>query len=174
MAYNAATVNYREATKHYYGDDDFDSWMLLNHVRYFMFRAREKELRKYGISPEQSLVLHAVQALGRKAIIAEIARFIVLDKRSISSIVDRMEEKGFVQKVMDLERKNLVRVILTEKGQSVYGSTTKRESLHRIMSALSKEKSKQLKELLLELHASGRKELGLDGDVIQDEDQQAI
>jgi len=48
-----------------------------------------------------------------------------------------MARRGLVKKVKDLDRKNLVRVVMTEKGKKTYELSTKRGPIHRIMSTLN-------------------------------------
>ncbi len=156
-------MQYDENAKYYsYSDEDHDLWMLLTHTRYAIYRSREKELQRYGVSPEQVGVIFIVQALNNKATPSEIARLILRQPHTVSALIERMAEKGFVKKVHDLDRKNLVRVSLTEKGQKVYDYSTKRGPIHRIMNTLNPEERTQLRLLLEKLHAQARKEIGLD------------
>jgi MarR family transcriptional regulator, organic hydroperoxide resistance regulator len=156
-------MEYDEAVKYYsYSDEDHDLWMLLTHTRYAIYRSREKELQRYSVSPEQVGVLFIVQALGNKATPSEISRYILRQPHTVSALIERMAEKGFVKKVHDLDKKNLVRVSLTEKGQKIYENSTKRGPIHRIMSTLSDDERGQLKRLLEKLQAQARKEIGLD------------
>jgi DNA-binding MarR family transcriptional regulator len=71
-----------------------------------------------------------------------------------------MERKGLVKRAKDLEKKNLVRIALTEKGQRVYAQSTKRESIHQIMSFMSEEKCEQMSECLGELRDKALEYLG--------------
>ena len=156
-------MEYDEATRYYsYGDTDHDLWVLLAHTRYAVYRNREKELQRYGVSPEQVGVLFVVQALGNRATPSEISRLILRQPHTVSALIERMADKGFVEKVHDLDRKNLVRVSLTEKGKKVYEYSTRRGPIHRIMGVLSSEEKVQLRKLLEKVHAQARKELGLE------------
>lgn len=158
-------MHYDESTKYYsYSDADHDLWMLLTHTRYAIYRAREKELQRYGVSPEQVGVLFIVQALGNRATPSEIARFIIRQPHTVSALIERMAEKGLVKKMHDLERKNLVRVSLTEKGQKVYDVSTKRGPIHRIMSSLNATERANFQKTLEKLQAQARKEIGLDAE----------
>jgi len=113
-------MEYIESSKYYSDDDsDQDLWLLLTHTRYAVFRAREKELQRYGVSPEQVGLLFVVQALGPKATPAAISRHIIRQPHTVSALVDRMAKRGLVKKVKDLDRKNLVRVVMTEKGKKL-------------------------------------------------------
>jgi len=156
-------MNYDDSTRYYsYSDADHDLWMLLTHTRYAIYRAREKELQRYGVSPEQVGVLFIVQALGNRATPSEIARLIIRQPHTVSALIERMAEKGLVKKMHDLDRKNLVRVSLTEKGQKVYDISTKRGPIHRIMGSLSATERSNFQKTLEKLQAQARKEIGLD------------
>ncbi len=165
-------MKYDDSAKYYsYSDEDHDLWMLLTHTRYAIYRSREKELQRFGVSPEQVGVMFIVQALNNRATPSEIARFIIRQPHTVSALIERMEEKGFVKKSHDLDRKNLVRVSLTPRGQKVYEYSTKRGPIHRIMGILSATERSQLRDLLAKLHAQARKEIGLDHAETPDEEQ---
>ncbi len=67
-----------------------------------------------------------------------------------------------MKKAHDLDKKNLVRVSLTEKGQKAYEISTKRSSIHSIMGILEDSERTRLRELLGKLQMQARKEIGLD------------
>lgn len=142
-------------------DLDYELWVLILHTRRSMRRLREKELFRYGITPERSGVLYAVHVIGERATPAEIARFLLREPHSISSLINRMEAEGLVKKVKDLDRKNMVRVVLTNKGHEAYKQTAKRDSIHEVMSTLSEEERKLLRALLGKLCRKTLKELGV-------------
>jgi DNA-binding MarR family transcriptional regulator len=158
-------MEYDESAKYFsYSDEDHDLWMLLTHTRYAIYRAREKELQRYGVSPEQVGVLFIIQALGNRATPSEISRYILRQPHTVSALIERMSEKGLVKKFHDLDKKNLVRVSLTEKGQKIYTSSTKRGPIHKILGVLSGEERARFRSTLDKLHLCARKEIGLDND----------
>jgi DNA-binding MarR family transcriptional regulator len=158
-------MEYIESSKYYSDDDsDQDLWLLLTHTRYAVFRAREKELQRYGVSPEQVGLLFVVQALGPKATPAAISRHIIRQPHTVSALVDRMAKRGLVKKVKDLDRKNLVRVVMTEKGKKTYELSTKRGPIHRIMSSMDPQEKENFRATLEKLMSTARKEIGLDRD----------
>jgi MarR family transcriptional regulator, organic hydroperoxide resistance regulator len=160
-------MEYDESAKYYSAEDeDQDLWLLLTHTRYAIFRAREKELQRYGVSPEQVGLLFVVQALGNKATPAALSRHILRQPHTVSALVDRMAKRGLVKKVKDLDRKNLVRVVMTEKGQKTYDLSTKRGPIHRILNSVSPQEKKEFRETLEKLLARARKEIGLDREEI--------
>jgi len=141
-------------------DLDYNLWLFLAQVRTVMLRARQMELSRYGITASQASVLFVVNALGDKAMPAEISRWLFRQSHSVSGILNRMEKQGLVRRVKDLGKKNLVRVELTEKGREVYANCTKREAMHRIMPSLSGEQRQQLIVCLENLRDATLKYLG--------------
>jgi len=107
-------------------------------------------------------VLFIVQALGNRATPSEISRFILRQPHTVSALIERMAEKGLVKKMHDLDRKNLVRVSLTEKGQKIYDVSVKRGPIHRILGILSNTERSDFQKTLERLQAQARKEIGLD------------
>jgi DNA-binding MarR family transcriptional regulator len=157
------TLEYNESTKYFSDEDeDQDLWLLLTHTRYAVFRARERELQRYSISPEQASLLFAVQALGNKAVTSELSRHLLRQRHTVSVLINRMAVKGLVKKVKDLSRKNLIRVVITEKGRMAYEQSTKRGPIHRIMQSLSQEEKKEFRQYLQKIYAKARHEIGMD------------
>ena len=164
-------MEYDESAKYYkYEDEDQDLWLLFTHTRYAIFRAREKELQRYGVSPEQVGLLFVVQALGNKATPAAISRHIIRQPHTVSALVDRMARRGLVKKVKDLDRKNLVRVVMTEKGKKTYELSIKRGPIHRILGSLEAKERKEFRAILEKLFVKARKEIGLDRDELPPSD----
>jgi len=115
---------------------------------------------QYGITPEEAGVLFVIQAIGWRATPAEISRRLMREPHSISGLLRRMEGKGLVKRVKDLDRRNLIRVTITEKGLEAYNQSTKRGSIHRIVSAISKEDCQKMKVCLEKLWVKALKEIG--------------
>jgi len=143
-------------------DEDLNLWWLLDQARHLVFRVRQKELDAYNISVRQAAALLVIQAAGERATPARISRLLLREPHSFSESLDTMEKKGLVRRVKDLERKNQVRVVLTEKGREVYYQSTKRKSIHLIMSSLSEEERQQLRHCLQILGNKALKELGIE------------
>jgi len=142
-------------------DLDFDLWLLIIYLREAIGKVRQRELYQHGLTIGQSGVFNIIQAVGDKATQAEISRRTVREPHTISHILSAMEKKGLVRKVRDLERKNLVRVELTEKGRKAQHQSTNRESLHKVMSCLSKNERQLLISGLQKLLNNAIGELGM-------------
>ena len=142
-------------------DRNFRLFWLLRQTAHAMFDARQKELAQYGITTRHAAALFAIQAIGDEATPAEISRWVFREPHSVSGILSRMEKTGLVKKTKDLDKKNLIRVILTEKGRQAYRQATKRESINRVFSALAEEDRQQLESLLELLWEKALKDLGV-------------
>jgi DNA-binding MarR family transcriptional regulator len=140
-------------------DEDYKLWVLLNQAADTTLRARQKELDRYGISSAEAALLFAVQAIGERATPAEITRWLLREPHTVTELLNRMEKGGLVKKSKDLERKNLVRVSITEKGRQAYEQSTKRKSIHKVISSLSQQERQQLRLYLEKLRNKALGEL---------------
>ena len=126
------------------GDEFYDLWILLRRTGHIVHKARDRELSPYGLSGVRAAVLNLVRVLKKKATPAEISRQLLREDHTISHLLTKMEKEGFVKKIRDLDRKNVVRVVLTKKGRTAYKQSTKRENIHKVMDVLSEEECRQM------------------------------
>ena len=147
-------------------DEDYEIWVLLAQTRHLLSRVRQQELRKYKLSPRQSFVLFITPFLGKNATQAEISRWLVREPNTTSVVLERMERQGLINRVKDLDRKNMIRVELTEKGHKAREQSSRRESIHKIMEVLSQEERQQLKSCLRKLEDNLLKDLRIDHDTL--------
>lgn len=142
-------------------DDDYMIWWLILQMRRSLHKAWAKELFQHNLTPEKVAAMFIITVIGYRATPSQISRYLLREPHSVSSLLKRMQEEGLVVRAKDLERKNLVRFALTEKGKKAYSLTTKRESIRNIMSCLSKEELQQMKEYLERLRTKAIEELGI-------------
>jgi DNA-binding MarR family transcriptional regulator len=135
-------------------------WLLF-HVRHALFQARANELAEYGVTPMKATVLFIVKSIGDKATPAEISRWLFLKPHSVSGLLTRMGKDGLIARVKDLDRKNQVRIVLTEKANGLYRKSTSSKTFNRIMSCLPEEEAEQLESTLEKLRDRALKELGV-------------
>ncbi len=117
-------------------DASYALWLLLIQTNKAIHLARQEELSKVGITVGEASVLYYANKLGRRATPAEISRHLSKVAHGISVLISRMERKGLVKKVKDLDKKNLIRVLLTDKGRQVHQHAVKRAAIHHIISSL--------------------------------------
>ena len=98
-------------------DQDYELWVLLHQACSPMARARDDELGPVGISRMQAAVLFIVRAITAPATPAEVSRWLFREPHTVSGLLNRMEKHGLVRKIKDLGRKNMIRIVITEKGE---------------------------------------------------------
>ena len=126
-----------------FDNQDWFLWLLLVRARNTIWRARERELFSRGLSVEEAMVLYSIKVLGSPST-AALARLIVREPHTVSALTSRMKRKKLVDKVQDTERKNVVRIVLTEKGERALASTTNRRAIHRALSLLTNSERQQV------------------------------
>jgi len=140
---------------------DYELWVLLEQTCHMAQETRDRELTRLGITGEQAAVLFAVEAIGDKATPAEISRWTLRESQSTSAILDRMEKAGLVARVKDLERKNMVRIAMTEKGERAYRESMKRKSSQKLLSPLSETERRELRSYLERVRDRALRVLGV-------------
>jgi len=129
-------------------DEDLELWILLSQAVQCIGKLRESELRQYGISLQQCSILfliNTVISMGKEARMHEIAALSLLEKHSISEIIQRMQKKGLVKKIKD----DLgVKVELTDNGLKTLELSLIRESTKLLFSSFSAQQTQQLKQLI--------------------------
>ena len=140
----------------------FELWTLLHEAYDTASRVRDNELRQAGISRIQSAVLFTVKTGILPATPTALSRCLIRKPHAVSKLLDRMEKQGLIKKVRDLERKNMVRVVLTEKGKDAYHRAMEnRKATNRVMSCLSQKERDNLRTYLERLRDSALEELGV-------------
>ena len=142
-------------------DRGCELWMLLQQACDSTRRARENELRGLGISMMQATILFAIKAIDGPATPAEISRWLFRKPHTVSGILERMEKRGLVRQVKDMERKNMIRVVITEKGEESYQRSRELKVIRTILSGLSPEQQDNLRPYLETLRNKALQELGV-------------
>ncbi|MFC1926161.1 MarR family winged helix-turn-helix transcriptional regulator [Chloroflexota bacterium] len=140
-------------------DEDNNLWVLLSQTRDAMYKAREKELSKFGVSTMQAAAMLVIKQAKGPVTPSEISRWLFREPHSVSGMLSRMESDGLIKKTKDLGKKNLVRVTLTKKGIIAYTKSKELEPIHRIFSSLSDEQRGNLKSSLSVLLEKSLEEL---------------
>jgi DNA-binding MarR family transcriptional regulator len=129
-------------------DENEKAWVQLSRAFRAVERAREVELEKFGLSPIEAAVLHALESADDPVTPAKLSRWLYREPHTMSGLLNRMEDKGLVKKSKNLEKKNLVRVTLTKKGEQAFQQQWEARIVPKITSFLSKKEMDSLKETL--------------------------
>jgi len=112
----------------------------------------KRRLSAYGLTPIQQLVLAAVhQEEGISA--SDLGKKLTLDLATLSGVLDRMVERGWIVKRTDPDDKRLLQIRLTDQARNL-GSTLMQErdkANDEILCNLSLEEKVLLKRLLKDL-----------------------
>ncbi len=128
----------------FFADPSYNLWILLNHTYDAIYRARNKELDRYGIHIRQAAIIFHIKAIGEKATIAEISRWLFREPHTIANTLKTLENHGLVKKTKSKNARTPMTFALTEKGEAAFEQIIKRESIHQAISALSEEDLKHL------------------------------
>lgn len=107
-------------------------------------RAREIELSRVNVSLIQAMVLYALKLSPEALTPSRLARMLCREPHSMSALIDRMEKQGLVEKKHDLSRKNLVRVVVTPKGEEAFQRQRSMNAVANLTSTLTKEERQAL------------------------------
>ncbi len=107
-------------------------------------RAREIELSRVNVSLIQAMVLYALKLSPEPLTPSRLARMLCREPHSMSALIDRMEKQGLVEKKHDLSRKNLVRVVVTPKGEEAFQRQRSVNTVANLTSTLTKEERQAL------------------------------
>lgn len=142
-------------------DEEFNLWVLLAQTRESLYKARQKELVKYDISPRQSAALFIIKTIAGSATAAEIARYLFRELHSTYEMLCRMEKSGLIKCAKNRNKTGRVIYKLTTKGLKAYNQAMKRDSIREIISCLTREEREQLKSSLKKLRDTALKILAL-------------
>jgi MarR family transcriptional regulator, organic hydroperoxide resistance regulator len=142
--------------------ESYRLFQLLRYTADAIHRAREYELKKYNLTPEQAGALVCILSLGNNATQAELSRWLFRLPNSITILINRMEKMGLVKKRPDKKRKNIIRLSLTKKGYEAYLHSIEFKAFHPMITVLTAEKRQQLKTILEEVREKAFENLKLD------------
>ncbi|MBT4512920.1 MAG: winged helix DNA-binding protein [Chloroflexi bacterium] len=138
--------------------EEHEIWVLLGQVSDGMLRARDNELRPFGLSSIQVGVLYIIKAAGGSLTAIEISRRLVRRPATVYQLLDRMDRQDLINCIRSKEGKREVRVEVTEKGEEAYRSHS-RQVIPRILGSLSAKERDKLKATLTKLRTKVFEEL---------------
>ena len=141
-------------------DIDFQLWMLLDHARSAISRARELELAQYGLTPEQAGLLRTLLDNSDSATNVEIADSMIRQYNTITTLVNRAARMGLVRKKKSSKGRKYL-VLITPKGKDIYQKVTF-NSIRIAFSEFNVSEKQQLTSYLKRTTDKARNMLGMD------------
>lgn len=128
----------------------FDAWMLLNQTNNNILSYNDELYFKMNITVEQHNMLLAIKYMGSLATESQIAEFLGKKLNSISTLADRMEKVGLIERAQNPDNRRFHHFRITEKGETFFKKNIKHrsEQIKAIMVCLSEEETQTLIKLL--------------------------
>jgi DNA-binding MarR family transcriptional regulator len=135
---------------------------LLNHAYSVTYRLTEHRLRPLGISPVQFRAVSLTRLLPPPVTPSILALHLALDSRTVSDLVSRLEQCGWVRRVRDLPDRRAVRLELTVEGEAAlteaWGPTI--AAAEEVWSAIEPEELRPLLRVLRRVRDASLEKLG--------------
>jgi DNA-binding MarR family transcriptional regulator len=142
-------------------DKEYTLVTQIMQVADIFIKVRERELLPQNLSATSSAILFLVDAMGEGVTPAKLTRMLLREPHSISGILKRMEKQGLLKRTKNMDRKNLIRITLTAKGETALKKAMKLDGTMNVLSRLTAAQQKELKTSLTALKEAGVKELRL-------------
>ena len=122
---------------------------LLTTAQHSVFLKMTEKLSVFDLTPVQYAVLYCLWENNKKSP-KEIAERLKLENSTISGILERMEKKGLIKRMISKEDRRFIQIMLTEKGAALEEDVLAAvdEVNEEVMSVFSKEECENLKTQL--------------------------
>jgi len=95
---------------------------LLYSASAILRRAFDQALAPWGITSSQASVLAFLEEVGHPITINQLARLLILESPSVTTMIDRLSEHGLVERTGDPKDRRRTLVQLTEEGKRLKNS----------------------------------------------------
>jgi DNA-binding MarR family transcriptional regulator len=112
-----------------YTDPTLDLWARFMRTRNLLYKLFSKELRGLGIKPEQLGILNILKKADGVVTPATISRIYRREPHTVSVNLKRLEARGLIRLVKNLERRNMIRVEITDAGIRVWEQGLKKTTV---------------------------------------------
>lgn len=102
--------------------------------------------RRFGLTEAQFNVLFALKYKTRDWTQSDLGRRLVVTRASVTSVLDKMEDKGLVKRASVEGNRRIYHVILTKKGLALVDQVEPiyREGIHRVLSCFDDTQCRKL------------------------------
>ncbi|PIE71186.1 MAG: MarR family transcriptional regulator [Deltaproteobacteria bacterium] len=113
----------------------------------------KQHLKEFGLTPVQGLILEAL-FFEDGLTAGEIGKRLILDNATVSGVLDRLAEAGWVHKTQDAEDRRVLRVVLADKAKDNAEEmmVARNQTAEALLRTFSSEEQVLLKRLLRDLY----------------------
>jgi DNA-binding MarR family transcriptional regulator len=123
-------------------------WILMTEVRRMIVQARNKLIDRQLIPPAQGAALYYIHIHPRGVTIKILSGLLSLSHNSVSELVSRMENKGWIKRVKDGKDARRAKITLTQQGEEACRHASQPAYICEIVSVLTPAQLKQFKAAL--------------------------
>jgi DNA-binding MarR family transcriptional regulator len=134
-------------------------WSTFNQAYWVMIRVAEQELRSLDLTMIQAAVLYWVKTCKAPPTPADLSRLLFRRPHTVLDLLGRMEKQGLVKRTRDPKRKNVSRIVLTDKGEKAFKRQKKVRGIAAILSELTPEETETVLAALEKLRQKAIEEL---------------
>lgn len=127
-------------------------YRMIHEIYVLLDDGDRRVLRTFNLNPSQYAVLRLLDAEAGWRL-TDLSARLLLDKSTITRIVDRLERAGLVRRIADPDDRRVQRVVLTSEGQTVRDQAQEAHlrSIERRMGVLDGDEQQRLHSLLVKL-----------------------
>jgi DNA-binding MarR family transcriptional regulator len=135
----------------------FTTWSLLHQAYSLIYKNLDQAMTKAGISQAQASVLVVLKSVGRPLPLSRLARLLVQEAQSVTSLVDRLESRNLVRRVPDGRDRRVINVQLTSEGEALFEQIfpDARQGITEVFASLNQRELHSLTESLRKLRNKG-------------------
>jgi DNA-binding MarR family transcriptional regulator len=135
---------------HFRGSAEETLFLELLRTTEMLSRSLAEVLKQADLSPTQYNVLRILRGAGKGLSCGEIGKRMITHDPDITRLLDRLEKRRLVARSRDNEDRRLVLTRITAEGMKLLGALDEpvQTAHHSLLGHLSREKQRQLTELL--------------------------
>jgi MarR family transcriptional regulator, 2-MHQ and catechol-resistance regulon repressor len=151
-------------TKELNGSDLFSTWALLHQSYLLTYKYLDQIVSRLGISQAQASVLLVLKGAGQPLPLSRLARYLVQEAQSVTSLVDRLEARALVRRVPDSRDRRVIHVELTQAGDELFNQIFPAawKACREVFAELDSKELDELAQLTAKVRDRSAQLLGLD------------
>jgi len=151
-------------TKELEGAELFSAWALLHQSYLLTYKYLDQIVSRLGVSQAQASVILVLKGADEPLPLSRLARYLVQEAQSVTSLVDRLEARGLVKRVPDNRDRRVIHVELTPEGDVVFDQLfpAALKACREAFSGLSGRELHELSQLSAKVRNRSAELLGLD------------